>query len=144
MVGEAGDLRVSPSTVANFLAHRQQIVRETAARSLVRTTVSQQGADAYHSLAVGLDFTTQALAVAMQLTNTSILDQQLQWANERLPYAGAGAEQLLTRFQLLADVVRETLDVQDAQAVNRYVEYLIYREAALAISNYQAARQQPF
>ncbi|MBK8048203.1 MAG: hypothetical protein IPK16_14425 [Anaerolineales bacterium] len=144
MAGESADLTVSPSTVANFLAHRQQIVRETAARSLVRTTISHQNADAYRLLAVGLDFTTQALAVAMQLTNTSILDQQLQWANERLLYDGAGAEQLIARFQLLADVVRETLDVHDAQAVNRYVEYLIYREAALAISNYQAARHHSF
>ena len=131
MNDKSGEMAVSPATVAAFTAERSRIIEMTVARSLERTEVAQHGQDAERLLTIGLDFTTQALLIAMQVVNPALLDQQLQWGNTRLPHDGVSAEQLLQRFQILAEVITETLASLDAQAVNSYVNRLIQREAAL-------------
>ena len=131
MNDKSGEMAVSPATVAVFAAERSRIIEMTVARSLERTEVAQHGQDAERLLTIGLDFTTQAIMIAMQLVNPALLDQQLQWGNTRLPHDGVSAEQLLQRFQILAEVITETLASLDAQAVNSYVNRLIQREAAL-------------
>ena len=131
MNDKSGEMAVSPATVAAFTAERSRIIQMTVARSLKRTEVAQHGEDAEHLLTIGLDFTTQAIMIAMQLVNPALLDQQLQWGNTRLPHDGVSAGQLLQRFQILAEVIAETLAPLEAQAVNCYVDRLIQREAAL-------------
>ena len=131
MNDKSGEMAVSPATVAIFTAERSRIIQMTVARSMKRTEVAQHGQDAERLLTIGLDFTTQAIMIAMQMANPALLDQQLQWGNTRLPHDGVSPEQLLQRFQILAEVIAETLTPLEAQAVNCYVDRLIQREAAL-------------
>jgi hypothetical protein len=132
MHSETEPMPVSPEALAAFQAQRIIIVQTVVARALERQNeVVQHGEQAAQLLTVGLDFTTQALEVAMRLHNTKMLDDQLQWANERLPHDGVQPEHLLTRFEILAQVVDATLPVQHAAAINGFVRWMVVRQREL-------------
>ena len=123
---------VTPVTLAAFEAQRGELVKKTVARAMARPQeVAQHGVEAEQLLTVGLDFTTQALAVAMRLRDGEMLDQQLRWGNDRLPHDGVSAVQVLHRLEDLAEVVSATLAEGDAAVVNAYVKRMIGQERAL-------------
>jgi MerR family transcriptional regulator, light-induced transcriptional regulator len=124
--------RVLPEALAAFQAQRLNIVRATVARSLEnQAEVAQHGAQAEELLTTGLDFTTQALEVAMRLHNTDMLEYQLQWGNERLPHDGVAPEQLLHRFEILSQVIEATLPAPYAQGITPFVQWLMARQREL-------------
>ena len=117
---------VPQQTLDLFEAQRLAIVQAVVARCMAQPEqVTHHGGDAERLLTLGLDFTTQALGVAMRLQNGELLEQQLRWGNDRLPHDGVSAGQLLTRFELLASVISELLPPADAQLVNPYVQIMI-------------------
>jgi hypothetical protein len=82
-------------------------------------------------LTVGLDFTTQALEVAMSLHDLEILEYQLEWGNGRLPHDHVLPAHLLNRFEILAHVIETTLQEPYAQAVNQFVWWMVARQREL-------------
>ncbi len=127
---------ISPETLAAYEANRARIVNEVVERSMQRPDeVAQHGSQARQLLTVGLGYTTEALGVAMRLHDCELLLIQVRWANERLPHDGVAPQHMLTRFQMLADVVRATLAPADASAVNQYVDALIAFEQAFVQSS---------
>jgi len=117
---------VPPETLAHFEAERLGIVNLVVERSLKRRDeVAQHGEMAGQRLTMGLDFTTRALGIAMQLRNAELRRQQVVWGNDRLPHDSVEPQHILVRFHILGDVVRETLPLADAAIVNQYVDYLI-------------------
>ncbi len=117
---------VSAGTLARFEANRTLIVSEVVERSMRRQEeVVQHGEKARQAVTTGLDFTTKALGIAMQLHNGEMLKQQLVWGADRLPHDGVALQHILTRFRILEDVIRDTLAPADAEAVNHYADYMI-------------------
>jgi len=124
--------RVSPETLAVFGAQRTAIIRAVIARAMEGDDgANQYGSQTEQFLTVGLDFTTQALEVTMQLHNLEMLDIQLRWANERLPHDGVQPDHLLKRYEILAQVVETALPAPHAQAVNQFVQWMIARQREL-------------
>ena len=120
---------VSPETLAAFETQRAAIVQATVVRCLANPQdVAQHGDQAERLLTAGLDFTTQAIGVAMRVQSGELLDQQLQWGNERLPHDGVTPTHLLSRLQILAAVIDELLSPAHAQVVNQYVQRMIADE----------------
>ena len=120
---------VSPETLAAFETQRTAIVQATVVRCLANPQdVAQHGDQAERLLTAGLDFTTQAIGVAMRVQSGELLDQQLQWGNERLPHDGVAPTHLLSRLQILAAVIDELLSPAHAQVVNQYVQRMIADE----------------
>ena len=103
-----------------------EIVRQVVERSLQQEEMVHPPSEKERQLMTGgLDFTTLALAAAMQVNNIEILKQQLAWSNDRLPHDGVRPEQVLTRLRRLMDVIRDTLAPADSAAVNQYVGFLV-------------------
>ena len=82
-------------------------------------------------LTTGLDFTTQALEVAMSLGDTSMLEYQLQWGIERLPHDGVQLADVLRRFQMLEQAIQAILLPQDAAQIEPYILWMIARQREL-------------
>jgi len=68
------------------------------------------------------------LETAMALQNTTLLEQQLAWGNQRQPHDGITPAHLLNRFQLYAEAVNYALPPDHAAAVNQYVHWMIARQ----------------
>jgi hypothetical protein len=116
---------VSPETLARFQAQRMNLVDEVVERSLKQSDlIVQHGARAREVITVGLDYTTRALGVAMQVHNSEMLRQQLSWANDRLPHNRVEPQHILVLLRILVEVVRESFSPADSVAVDRYVSYL--------------------
>ncbi len=131
---------VSLETLAHFEAQRTQIVHQAVERSMNRQAeVVQHGEQARQLITVGLDFTTQAVSIAMQMRNAELLKQQLIWGNDRLPHDRVEPTHILARLRILADVVRGTLTPTDAAAVNQYIGYLIALQEEIITSTLRPA-----
>jgi hypothetical protein len=124
--------KVPPDALAAYRAHRGTIVQTTVALAMHHhDEVTQHGEQAEHLLTAGLDYTTQALEVAMALHDLDMLEYQLQWGNERLPHDGVQPRHLLRRYEILARVIETTLGEPHAQAVNQFVGWMIARQREL-------------
>jgi hypothetical protein len=132
MLNSAQLKREPPEAVAAFHAQRIAIVQKVVALAMERQDeVAQHGDQAEQILTVGLDYTMQALEVAMSLHDLEMLEYQLQWSNERLPHDHVLPTHLLSRFEILAHVIETTLQGPQAQAVNQFVGWMIARQREL-------------
>lgn len=122
-------LPVADATLDAFRAARDQIIRLAVARSLTYPDeVVQFGAQAIQVLTAGFEFTTRMLETAILLQNTTLLEEQLVWANTRQPYDGVLPEHLLHRFELYAAAIKEVLPAPYAAEVQPYIAWLIARQ----------------
>lgn len=120
--------RVSPEALAALAAARETIIRTVLERT---HEVAHHGDEAERILSAGLEFTTRMLETAMQLHQPGLLDQQIDWAYERLPHDSTVPEHILSRFQIYAEVVGALLPAPHAEAVNQFVNRMIVRQQAL-------------
>jgi hypothetical protein len=124
---------ITPQALAAFKKHRLNIIQAVVTQSMKNMDeVAQHGDQAEEILTTGLDYTTQALQVSMQLGNVDMLEYQLQWSADRLPQDGVQPQHLVSRFDILAMVVASELTPVDAQEVNLYVKWLIERQKQLS------------
>jgi hypothetical protein len=123
---------VSPAALAAFRQARDGIGREVVARSLARhDEVAHHGEDAERLMAAGIGYTTRMLEAAMVVGQVALLEDQLQWAMDRLPHEGVVPAHILGRLRIYAEVVEERLPREHAAEVNRYVQWMIARMAEL-------------
>jgi len=123
---------ISPQALAAFKKHRLNIIQMVVTRSMKNMDeVPQHGDKTEELLTTGLDFTTQALEVSMQLGNIDIFEIQLQWALDRLPHVGVQPQHLLSLFKILAEVIQSILPAQVTREVYPFVTWLINRENEL-------------
>lgn len=117
---------VTPDTLAELEARQDQIIRRTAER-VAATTAGADGrqAVAADTVTAGMRFTTQMLSSAMALQEPAILQDQLSWAQKRLPHDGVSARMLLANLRIYAEVVHEILAPQSAREVGAYVGWMI-------------------
>ncbi len=117
------------ATLEAFQQARRQIIQYATARSLERDNeVAPLGNRAEQIIAAGFEFTTRMLETAMALQNTTLLEEQLAWGNQRQPHDGVTPAHLLSRFMLYAEAVSAMLPTDHAAAVNQYVHWMIARQ----------------
>ncbi len=122
-------LAISPEALESFRENSQLIIKETVVRSLKREKeVSQHGDQAEKLIASELDFTTRMLDTAMSMGEIPLLDDELSWANDRLPHDGVEMEHILSRFKIYRDVVKETLAPEYADEVIGFIDWLIVHQ----------------
>ena len=118
--------KISKEALTSFQEHKQQIIIETVNRSLQRPEeVEHHGQKARDILTAGLGFMTQNLEVAMTLGEVTFLEDQLNWARDRLPHDGVSMEHLLSRFKIYRDVVKETMSRKHSDEVIKYIDWMI-------------------
>jgi Asp-tRNA(Asn)/Glu-tRNA(Gln) amidotransferase C subunit len=123
---------VSPQALTAFKKRRLQIMQAAVTQSMEELDkVNQHGDQAEALLTAGIDFTTQALEISMQLHNVEMLEYQLQWAWDRLPHDGVQPDHILSRFKILAQVIESILTAEDAREVTPFVKWLIKRQNEL-------------
>lgn len=93
----------------NHHPHRRRAVAE------VPHEAAPYGDQAERILSAGLEFAPRMLETAMQPHEPRLLDQQLDWAYERLPHDGVVPEHILSRFQIYAEVVGALLPAPHAE-----------------------------
>lgn len=122
-------LPVASATLDAFRAARDQIIRLAVTHSLTHPAeVAHFGAQATQILTAGFEFMTRMLETAILLQNTTLLEEQLIWANTRQPYDGVPPEHLLHRFQMYAAAIKDVLPAPYAAEVQPYVAWLIARQ----------------
>ncbi len=65
----------------------------------------------------------------MTLGEVTFLEDQLNWARDRLPHDGVSMEHLLSRFKIYGEVVKETMSVEHSDEVIKFIDWMIaYQE----------------
>jgi hypothetical protein len=123
---------VNQGALLAFKAARQSIIEQVVLRSLQRPEeVEHHGDEAAELITSGIEFTTRMLENTMPTGQTTLLEDQLAWALDRLPHDGVAPEHLLSRFEIYAGVVAELMETEDAHQINRYLEWMINRLEAM-------------
>lgn len=120
---------VSSETIAVFQRSSQKIINQVVELSLEREDdVVQHGEKAEEIIKAGIEFTTKMLESAMAMGEVLLLEDELQWAKDRLPHDKVNMEHVLERFKIYRDVVDELLPEDNAIEVNSYLNWMIQRQ----------------
>ena len=129
--GQVDHIGVTPAALSSFRAAHERILTETVRRSAARSGAgARPPAVSTETMRVGLQFTLRMLDAAMATDSVEILDDQLQWAARRLQHDKVSPALVLAEFQLLADVVEESLAPDHAAEILRAVRWLIEKQRA--------------
>lgn len=117
---------ISPEALESFQENRNIIIKETVSRSLKRDhEVDHHGEKAPELLTTGLEFTTKMLEAAMSMGEVALLEDELKWAQDRLPHDGVQMEHVLNRFKIYREVINETLPSGYANEINTFIDWMI-------------------
>lgn len=117
---------IYPEALESFQENRNIIIKETVSRSLKRDhEVDHHGEKAPELLTTGLEFTTKMLEAAMSMGEVALLEDELKWAQDRLPHDGVQMEHVLNRFKIYREVINETLPSGYANEINTFIDWMI-------------------
>ncbi|NYB52314.1 MAG: hypothetical protein HVN35_07150 [Methanobacteriaceae archaeon] len=120
---------VSAEALEAFQAASDDIIKETVKRSLEREDeVIHHGDDAGELITSGITFTTQMLEAAMSMGEIPLLEDELQWAKDRLPHDGVELEHVKVRLQIYRNVVSEKIPAEHSQEINQFIDWMINRQ----------------
>lgn len=123
---------ISPEALESFQENRDTLIKETVSRSLKRDhEVEHHGEKAPQLLTTGLEFTTKMMEAAMSMGEVVLLEDELKWAQDRLPHDGVQMEHVLNRFKIYRDVVNETLPSEYANEITTFIDWMINYQQAL-------------
>lgn len=123
---------ISPEALESFQENRDTLIKETVSRSLKRDyEVEHHGEKAPQLLTTGLEFTTKMMGAAMSMGEVVLLEDELKWAQDRLPHDGVQMEHVLNRFKIYRDVVNETLPSEYANEITTFIDWMINYQQAL-------------
>ena len=129
----AGFPSVSQGALAAFRGETSRIIAETASRALSRTDeVAHHGTEAARIITSGIEFTVRMLDATMAAGERAMLEDELQWALDRLPHDGVSPEHMLSRFALLRGVVKERMPPAPAAEVASLIAWMEKRLRELA------------
>jgi methanogenic corrinoid protein MtbC1 len=118
-------ISVSKETLMEFRKEVPEIIREAVRQSMTcKNDIVQHGDQAESILTAGFEFTVRMLDAAMYAGESSILEDQLKWASERLPHDGVSMAQVLTRFRILRSIVLSRLSKKGGKEVARYIDWM--------------------
>ncbi|MFA6448112.1 MAG: hypothetical protein WCX65_01470 [bacterium] len=119
---------ITAGALEAFRAASAVIIRETVRRSMeFSAEVEHHGAQAEQLITIGLQFTTRMLEAVMVSGQVSLLEDQMEWALERLPHDGVQAAHMANRLEIYAKVVGETLSQDQAAEIVPYFKWMIAR-----------------
>jgi hypothetical protein len=127
---------VSLVALTSFQENKDKIIKETVQRSLERVQeVAHHGEIAQELLTAGLDFTTKMIEAALSTGEVALLEDELEWAKDRLPHDGVEMEHVLNRLKIYRDVVNETLPSEYAHEINPFLNWMINYQQTLTEEN---------
>jgi hypothetical protein len=94
--------------------------------------VAHHGTEAARIITSGIEFTVRMLDATMAAGESAMLEDELQWALDRLPYDGVSTEHMLSRFALLRGVVKERMPPSNAAEVASLITWMEGRLRELA------------
>ncbi len=123
---------ISPGALVSFQDNSDTIIKETVSRSLKRDhEVEHHGENAQELLTTGMEFTTKMLEAAMSLGEIALLEDELLWAQDRLPNDGVQMEHVLNRFKIFGDVIKETMPSEYVNEIMAFIDWMINYQQAL-------------
>ena len=120
------DFDVSHQALQSFRQHQGRIIETTVRRVMEDPEhIAHHGDQAEELVRSGLQFTTRMLDAALAAGESTLMEQQLQWAQSRLPHDGVSPEEMLQNLQTYRDVIQETLDAAHADEIAGAVDWMI-------------------
>ncbi len=123
--------RVSKSALTEYRKLLGQIIEEVVDSIVQDRNLEGDGRDQIDLLPAGFEFTLKMLDGAASVGDLALLEDQLQWAVQRLPHQGILPEHLLNRFQLLEIIMEEVLSEGTWTEFHPYIQWMIARQRQL-------------
>jgi hypothetical protein len=119
---------VDRSTIASFKKLKNSIIDQAVA-DIMRYTKSMEelGSAAEEKIRSGLGFTIEILISVMSLGDKNLLEDQLNWAKDRLPHDGVQPDHIMENMKILAGVINDLMTEKDAESIVPYMEWMIKR-----------------
>jgi len=119
---------VNNSTTASFKKLKNTLIDRAAANIMLHTkSMDTLGNTAEEKIRSGLDFTIEVLISVMSLGDVNLLEDQLNWAKDRLPHDGIEPEHIMENMKILAGVINELMTKTDADSIAPYMQWMIKR-----------------
>lgn len=120
---------VSTQTLKEFENKKVEIINEVVNQSMrYDDEISHHGDNAHRLITSGVKFTTKMLEAAMATGEISLLEDQLTWAMDRLPYDGVKPEHILHRFIIYKEVIKDRVPKCHADEINQFITWMIKRQ----------------
>ncbi len=117
---------ISSEAMEEFQTYKEDIIKETVHQSLGREEeVQHHGEEAEKLITQGIEFTTKMLESAMLVGEPLLLEDELNWAKDRLPHDGVALEHVLSRFQIYRQVVKDKISPEHAPEIVSYLDWMI-------------------
>jgi len=123
--------QVSQSALTEYRKLLSQIIEEVVESVYQDSTRARDGRAQIDLLPAGFEFTLKMLDGAASVGDLALLEDQLQWAVQRLPHQGILPEHLYKRFQLLETIMEEVLSEGTWSEFHPYIQWMIARQGQL-------------
>ena len=79
----------------------------------------------------GFEYTTRMLEAVMAVGEIALFEDQITWAQDRLPHDGVQSKNILRLFKIYSKHISTSLSEQDASEIQPYMSWLIKRQEQL-------------
>lgn len=130
---------VNNIVIEDVQKNKALIISKAVERSLLLgEDVAGHGAEAPALLNAGFDFTLKMLESIMLAGSVDLMEDQLSWAETRLPYDGVFPEHLFRRFKILSEVMEELLSRNHWPQIRPYLDWMIKKQEDVVKKGSQA------
>ncbi len=127
---------ISEDALNAFRENQETIIDDTVERALAkREDVEHHGPDAERVIRAGLEYTSRMLDAVLTTGEAALMEQQLRWAQSRLPHDGVQPEHILSRLRIYRAVVQEVLPEKHAGEITRVLDWMIERHQEIQASD---------
>jgi hypothetical protein len=120
--------KVDHDTIASFKRLKNSLIDRAVSNIMLHSrSMDELGDTAEEKIRSGLDFTIEVLISVMSLADVNLLEDQLNWAKDRLPHDGIQPDHIMENMKILSGVINELMTETDADSIVPYLEWMIKR-----------------
>lgn len=109
-----------------FKEHEKEINTEVMKQiKSGKNELSFTGSNEKQKIMAGFQMVHSVLASIMQVGDTALLSDQLNWAKERLPHEGFDPKHVLNNFKIYFNVLKDVLPKIYADEILPYIKWII-------------------
>jgi len=123
---------VSKKAIDAFIKLNPVIMEKVMERTMLQNNIiSLYGDEAGKKFSAGISWTAKMLETAMTIDEPKLLEEQLQWAQIRLPVDNIKPEHVLSMLHNYQDAISEFLPAVEAKEINNFVTMMLKKQESL-------------
>jgi hypothetical protein len=116
----------SSEVIKEFVEKKDEIMKQTLASWIKNGEMrGAQTIEISEKYQAGLVFTLDMLTTAIALDDPNLLEDQIKWANIRLPHDGVSRTDMIENLLILKEVVNKIISQDNQEPIVIYLDWMI-------------------